>query len=315
MSGFCGFAYIKTNKANIKRMVSFGDGRTKQMYKFLAPIVGFDYHFRECKTPELALLKAKKEIDLGYPVVIGALDMFYLEYYPKLYHHAHIPFHYVLMVGYDDAKEKIYLYDCGRSEMQELTYSNLLLAMGAEYEGLCKPNTICTIRMDNPKDMKYIAKTALSIKAEMFINPPTSFLGINGLNKLAKELPGWERELGKEETIKIFRHMVEFCGSVPTTPNRLLGINEKDEVSFMCSRDNFSKVLDDLGNQYQNDRFKEASILFFESGKQFEKMCNVLIDYILYYKDFVKAVTESLSKIGELEYSAYQLVQRGANDL
>ena len=36
MSGFCSFAYIKTNKADIKRMVSFGDGRTKKMYEFLA---------------------------------------------------------------------------------------------------------------------------------------------------------------------------------------------------------------------------------------------------------------------------------------
>ena len=79
MSGFCSFAYIKSNKSDIKRIVSFGDGRTKQMYKFLAPIVNFDYQHIESKTPELALEKAKKEIDNGFPVVIGALDMYYLE--------------------------------------------------------------------------------------------------------------------------------------------------------------------------------------------------------------------------------------------
>ena len=30
------------------------------LYKFFAPIVEFDYHFIESKTPELALKKAKK---------------------------------------------------------------------------------------------------------------------------------------------------------------------------------------------------------------------------------------------------------------
>lgn len=89
MSGVCSFAYIKTNKADIKRMVSFGDGRTKKMYEFLAPIVNFEYRHIECKTPELALAKAKKEIDKGFPVVIGALDMYYLEYYTKIKHIFH----------------------------------------------------------------------------------------------------------------------------------------------------------------------------------------------------------------------------------
>jgi hypothetical protein len=227
MSGFCGFTYIKTNKSELKRMVSFGDGRTKQMYKFLAPIVNFEYHHVECKTPEIALLKAKKEIDLGYPVVIGALDMYYLDYYPKLYHKAHIPFHYVLMVGYDNELEEIYLYDCGRKEMLELSYANLLLGMSAEYKGLCKQNTICTIRMNNPKDKKNIAKVSLEYKANMFTNPPTSFLGINGLKKLAKELPNWERDMGREDTIKIIKNMIDFFGSVPTTPNRVLGIDKR----------------------------------------------------------------------------------------
>lgn len=35
MSGFCSFAYIKTNKADTKRMVSFGDGRKKRCMNFL----------------------------------------------------------------------------------------------------------------------------------------------------------------------------------------------------------------------------------------------------------------------------------------
>ncbi len=32
---------MKTPKSDLKRKIAFGDGRTKQMYEFLAPIVGY----------------------------------------------------------------------------------------------------------------------------------------------------------------------------------------------------------------------------------------------------------------------------------
>lgn len=306
MSGFCGFAYIKTNKADIKRMVSFGDGRTKKMYELLSPIVGFDYHFIESKTPEIALEKAKKEIDLGYPVVIGALDMYYLEYYPKLYHKEHIPFHYILMIGYDDELEKVYIYDCGREEKIELSYSNLLLGMNAEYEGLSKKNTICTIRMDKPNSKEHIIKTALEYKAHLFVNPPTSFLGINGMKKLAKEMPNWENELGKEETIKILKNMVYFFGIVPTTPNRLLGIDKKDNL--MCSRDKVSKLYKELSIEYKNEQLMKVSNLFYESGQEFDKLGNILIDYVLGIGDYKDKVSEIILNIANIECNAFKIV-------
>lgn len=315
MSGFCSFAYIKTNKADTKRMVSFGDGRTKKMYEFLAPIVNFNYHHIECKTPELALAKAKKEIDNGFPVVIGALDMYYLEYYTKLYHKEHIPFHYVLMIGYDDEEKNIYLYDCGRKEVLKLSYDNLLLGMNAEYKGLCKPNTICTIRMDKPNSKKDIFKSAMKIKSDMFLNPPTKFLGINGLKKLSKEILNWEEELGKQETDKILRNIVEFSGSVPTTPNRLNGISKKDEVVFMCSRDKMSRVLIELGTEYKNNNLIKSGELFKNSGKQFEKLCDIFIDYILDTKKNMKLASEIILNIAEIEYNAYQLVSKGLDEI
>jgi hypothetical protein len=311
MSGFCGFAYIKTNKAEIKRIVSFGDGRTKKMYEFLSPIAGFDYHFIESKTPELALKKAKNEINCGYPVVIGAFDMYFLEYYPKMYHKDHIPFHYFLMVGYDDQLEKIYLYDCGRKERLELSYANLLLGMSAEYKGLSKQNTICTIRMDSLNSKKHIIKTALEYKANLFINPPTGFLGIKGMKKLAKELPDWEKELGREETVKIIKNTITFFGSVPVTPNKLLGIKKKDDVVFMCSREKMSKLLNDLGVEYTNEQFKKAGELFYKSGQEFEKLCGLFVDYILGICEYKDKASSIVLNIADLEYNAFKLILEG----
>lgn len=60
--------------------------------------------------------------------------------------------------------------------------------MNSEYKELCKSNTICTIRMERPNSKKDIFKSAMKIKTDMFFNPPTKFLEINGLKKLSKEM-------------------------------------------------------------------------------------------------------------------------------
>lgn len=315
MSGFCSFAYIKTNKANIKRMISFGDGRTKQMYNFLSPIVNFEYHFIESKTPELALKKAKKEIDEDYPVVIGALDMYYLDYFDKIYHKEHIPFHYFLMVGYDDEEEKVYFYDCGRKDIMNLSYNNLYLAMSASYKGLSNPNTICTIRMENPKTKKEIFVETMKIKSEQFLRPQTSFLGVNGIRKLAKEITKWENELGVDETKKIIRNIVEFCGTVPTTPNRLRGIYRKDDIVFACSRDKMSRVLAELGKEYNSDNIKNASDLFMESGKCFENLTEILTQYLLGERNDMSIVSSILLNIAAIEYRAYEQIEKGISKI
>ncbi|MDO5602321.1 MAG: BtrH N-terminal domain-containing protein, partial [Oscillospiraceae bacterium] len=142
ISSFGSFCYMKTPKAELKRLVALGDGRTQKMYEFLAPIVGFDYKICEYKTFEKALAKIKAEIDAGYPCMIGALDMFYLPHFEKLYHKEHIPFHYELAIGYDDEAQILYFNDCGRTKTQMISYDELRLAFDCAYPGLSKPNTV-----------------------------------------------------------------------------------------------------------------------------------------------------------------------------
>ncbi len=308
MSGFCSFVYLKTNKQDIKRMVWFNNGRTRQMYEFLAPIINFDYKFIEYNTPEKALIKLKKEIDSNNPVIIGALDMYYLEYYPKFYYKEHIPIHYVMAIGYDDNKELIYLYDGGKENLATLSYENLLLSWQAECPGISKPNTLCTIRINKPKAIIDIAKEALKAKAEAFINPKTSFLGHNEIKKLAKEIVSWEKELGKEEVKKVLLNMVKYFGSVPSIPNILLGSNQNDMVNFKCSRDKMSQVLIDLNNYFKDGKIIEASILFGESGHKFEVLSQLLICYILDKSNDLIEASKIILEIGNIEDKAFKLI-------
>ncbi len=77
---------MKTPKSDVKRIIVLDDGCTKPMYRFLAPMAGFEY-----KTFGQAIKKAKAEIDAGYPTVLGALDLYHLPYYPKPYQKVHVP--------------------------------------------------------------------------------------------------------------------------------------------------------------------------------------------------------------------------------
>ena len=52
LSSFGSFCYMKTPQAELKRMVALGDGRTRNMYEFLAPIIGLDYKIHSCTTFE-----------------------------------------------------------------------------------------------------------------------------------------------------------------------------------------------------------------------------------------------------------------------
>jgi hypothetical protein len=300
LASFGSFCYLKTNKAELKRMVALGDGRTRQMYEFLAPIVGFDYKHYEHKIFEKALKRAKSEIDTGYPCVLGALDMCYLPYYPKLYHGDHIPFHYVLMVGYDDDLQNIYLYDCGRSEIQTLSYDKLKLAWGCSYQGLSKPNTVCTIRMHSTKNIYEIAKDALAIKAEQYLNPPVGFIGYRGMEKFIKELPEWKKELTKTDYDKILANMVEFLGAVPTVPNALRGIDEPDEIAFGGGFDKASVVLAQLGQKYTDQNLVDASTIFGTGALVIEQIKNIIVDYLVGKNDLTQMLPDLFADINRI---------------
>lgn len=300
LSGFGSFCYMKTSKAKLKRMVALGDGRTAKMYEFLSPIVGFAYKHFEHKTFEKALLRAKAEITHGYPCVIGALDMFYLPYYEKLYHKEHIPFHYVMMTGYDDQAQCIYLNDCGKAEIQTLPYAELRLAWNCSYPGLSKPNTVCTVRMNSSKNKYEIAKEALSKKRELFLNPPVGFIGYRGLCKFIADLPNWRNELSKEEYDRILANMVEFFGTVPTVPNALCGIDKPDEVAFCGGFDKVGKVLLMLGLEYGDKKMTEAAHVFAQGADVISRIKDVIVDYLVDKQDNTDELTTLFKNLAEI---------------
>ena len=55
--------------------------------------------------------------------------MYYLHYYPELYQKQHVPIHYVLVVGYDDDKQEVYIQDCSQEGIQKISYTEFEKAL------------------------------------------------------------------------------------------------------------------------------------------------------------------------------------------
>lgn len=308
LSSFGSFCYMKTNKAKIKRLVAIGDGRTKNMYEFLAPVVGFEYKHYVHTSFDKALSRAKKEIDNGYPVVLGALDMFYLPHYEKLYHKQHIPFHYELMVGYDDEKELIYIHDCGRKELQTLSYQNINDALNCSYEGLSKPYTVCTVRMGSTKDKYQIAKEAIMKRKEQFLNPPVRFIGYKGFDKFIKELPLWKNEMSKEDCNNLLTDIVMFMGIVPQLPNALSGINKKDEHKYGSGFDKMSVVLKMLGQEYKDTKMIKASDILNKGADISNEIKETIVNYLTDKKDETDKLPELFKKLLDAQIRGYDIL-------
>lgn len=115
----------------------------------------------------------------------------------------------------------------------------------------------------------------------MYFNPPVSFVGRKGFEKFIHDLPKWEYELTKEEYDKVLINMVMLFGSVPTVPNALRGINEPDSINYCGGFDKMSRILEELGNEYNNKNWLKASKRFAEGATAISEIKDVIVDYLM----------------------------------
>ena len=144
-------------------------------------------------------MSRKNEIDEGYPVVLGPLDMFYLRYL-KMYHTEHIPIHYVMMIGYDEEKNCVLIYDCEREDVIELAVSDLELAWNIEKNGVGDKNGFIKIRLNENLPDKYtLSRNCLLKKAERQFREKPYILGISAYEKI-KNFRNGKRSFQKKIT-------------------------------------------------------------------------------------------------------------------
>jgi hypothetical protein len=265
IGGMASFAYLKFKMAKPPCMVYWGNN-PKYLLKDLGQIIGFTQVISEGKSFKNEFPKMRQYLDNDEPVMVGALDMYYLHYYADLYKKEHVPLHYLLMVGYDDERQVVYVHDCSIDGMQEIPYTEFERALDVNVPGMSKRNTYRIFRLPQgiPTELE-IAEKGFTYKATRMLKSPVSMFGIPAMRKLTKEIVSWTDK-------DCFRHMVAYAGLTP--PLIAADLSRNDGLRFEQAR-----VFGELGQKYQRKAWSDASILFRKSGELIVKLCERAVGY------------------------------------
>jgi len=288
IGGMAGFTYLRFKRADPPCMVYWG-ANPKYLMKDLAAIIGFKEMVIEGRTFKNAFQRLKEFIDSGQPVMAGALDMYFLHYYPDLYGKVHVPIHYVLVVGYDDEEHVVFVHDCSHENVQRIRYDEFEKSLNVKVPGMSKRNTIraFTLPEKMPSELE-VARAGFSFKAQRFLKPPVKLFGIPAMLKLAHEIFEWDNR-------KCFEHMATYATTPPLLPTTF----ENSHGMRFWQAD----VLKKLGTKYSISRWIEAAPLFRESGEEIMKLCEAAL------KQNKQEVSGSLLKIAKIEQQAYGLLK------
>jgi len=284
LGGMGEFTYLKIKNLKPAQMVFWG-ANTKYLFRDLSMIIGFKEIIFENRAFKKMIDKLKEAINNEQPVIAGALDMFYLPYFSHIYHKIHIPIHYVLVVGYDDEEEVVYVYDCSNTNLQKISYTEFEYALNVNVPGMSKKNTIRIINLPEnlPSEIE-IARKGFSYRANKMLHPGIKIFGIPAMRKLADEIVDWKDK-------EAFEHLVIFATTPPELP---LDFTKSNGMRFWKAN-----VLNELGKKYKIENWKKAGELFLKAGDIIINICKAAI------KQDKKSISEKLLKLAEVEEEAY----------
>ena len=288
IGGMASFAYLKFKTAQPPCMVYWGNS-PKYLMEQLQEVIGFTQTISEGKSFKNEFPRIKELLNRDIPVVVGALDMFYLHYFTDLYQKEHIPIHYLLVVGYDDDRQLIYIHDCTFEGVQEIPYRDFENCLNVSTPGLSKKNTyrFFTLPHRLPSELE-IAGKGFAGKAQRMLKPPVSMFGIPAIRKLSKEITCWTEE-------SCLHHMVAYAGLTP--PLIADDLSNNDGLRFQEA-----DLFREMGQKYGRENWLEASRLFRQSGESIIELCKSAMVKEL------GACSASLKQIAALEEKAYQLL-------
>jgi len=288
VGGMAGFAYLRFKRADPPCIVYWG-ASPKYLINDLANIIGFEEKVIEGRSFRFTFSRLKDFIGEGQPVMAGALDMFYLHYYPDLYRKQHVPIHYVLVVGYDDEEQVVFVHDCSHENVQKIPYDEFEKSLDVKVPGMSKRNTIrmFTIPEKVPSEFE-VAKKGFSYKAKRFLHPPVRMFGVPAMRKLADEIFEWDNR-------KCFEHMVTYATAPPLLPETF----ENSHGMRLWQAD----LLSTLGGKYGVSNWSEASTLFRESGRKIMQLCEAAL------KQDRQKISDILLEIADVEEEAYIMLK------
>ena len=296
-SGMADFIYLKHKRARPPFMVFWGQG-LKQQYENLERIFELKIEIKEGRSFNFALGLVKEEIDEGNPVVIGPLDMFYLEYRPEFFQRVHAFPHFALAVGYNDLERGIFLHDCDLPGVQPLSYESLRLAWQRDEPGYIKRNAVITFSVPGkPLPFKDLVKRGLLLKAEQMLNPPVRSWGLPGMRKLAQEFSKWGEFLSEEDYRSALENLAMYANTPPTLAPEI--------DNFTGRRKEFSGLLRELAVLTGIKELEDIAKGFAASGELISRISHIILDWLKGEKDSRAEIPELLLEVADIEQEGY----------
>ena len=154
------------------------------------------------------------------------------------------------MVGCDT--QAVYVYDTDHRGRQSISLEELKLAWDVNIPGMGKRNRFVTLRIPDtlPSDEALIQRS-IRDECKLMLEPPVSMLGIPAMEKAAREIASWPKELGKEKADRCLRQVREYLSSPPEILGSHLTAGRDVYITFLRQAEemaglNFGLAIDQL---------------------------------------------------------------------
>ncbi|MDD5748467.1 MAG: BtrH N-terminal domain-containing protein [Actinomycetota bacterium] len=263
----CGIDFIYIKNKKIMPPVYIG-GRVYDLEGNLCRNLGIEMEVISGLPYPDAWLEVKKMLDSEIPAVVLA-DVYFLDY---LRAKVHFSSHRIVLVGYDDEKEIVYVADNDRDSIQECSFENLRKARNSSFfpgpasntfYRFSVPEKLMALKDAIPKALfwtasNYLDESPSTTKANM--DEVEISRAIVGLEKLAREMGNWKKEFDSQTITQILRNIYVSAEKGGTgyggNFRRIYGRFLKE-----CSRILGESSLDSLGSE------------FVEIGNIWSEMC------------------------------------------
>lgn len=263
-------------------------GRTSDLEVNLLGNLQIDIKLNSGNDYENIFENIKKIIDDNKPVIVW-VDTFYLPYFKTQYH---FPMHRVVVIGYDDEKQIVYISDNERDDIQKVNYENFKKARISTSLPIPTENKWYEIEIKKDiKPLNVAIKDALKLTYKIMLETKSENSGIKGMKKFAEELSIWDKIFGNNwvEAAKFTYLMFEKFGT------------GGGNFRFIYSRFLEKIKLNSIASEYKEiaQRWQNVSNLIKDAGKEnnFEKM--------IIASDEMKKIVESEENI----YSKFHLIE------
>jgi hypothetical protein len=236
--------------------------------------------------------------------------MYHLPYFEKFYQTVHVPGHIVLMVGYCDQEEVVYVHDNSKAEVQTIPYQELMLAWREGYSaGQARKNALFAIQFHTQvPNVPGIVYNGLKKRAECVLTPPVKILGIPGIRGLSADFGKWGNVLESSAYTEALKHFVMFTASVvPALPSQLAEFDTGIPDSHQGTRDAFAESLLQNLSEYGNTSWEKAADLLRKSGDLIGQMTGVITEYLLNHHYDLQEIPELLKQVADYEEEAFRI--------